>query len=101
MNVTVSLYTNLLCTNTEEGELKERISQTVGYVWTQADALMSADHVKRPHIMIVFSADHNEARASRHVWPASLSVNSIQQYRFPSVFILRSESRQFSDIGNN
>lgn len=32
-----------------EGKSKKltEISQTVGYVWTQADALMSADHVKR------------------------------------------------------
>lgn len=77
------------CKHAEEGKsskLPTEISQTVGDVWTRAHDLMSADHVKRiggPHIMIVFSPDRKEARDSRHVWPAELRVNFIQQHRFP------------------
>ena len=41
----------------------------------------------RPHIMTVFRPDHKEVRDSRHVWPAMLRVNFIQQHRFPSVYI--------------
>lgn len=38
--------------------------------------------------MIAFRPDHKEVRDARHVWPAKLSVNLIQQHRFASVCVL-------------
>lgn len=82
------------CIHTEEGGESRKLQQKYPRLWEMfglSDDLMSADHVKRispPHIMIVLSPDHKEARDARHVWPAQLRVNFIQQHRSPSVDIL-------------